>query len=135
MPVFGYVLASWFAGQIVAYGNLLAFGLLSILGVKMIYAGIKGQQELAMAEEASVAPLKMLPLAFATSIDAMAVGVSFAFIQVDLIPAVSLIGVTTFVLSVAGVRIGNTFGPKLQSKANYAGGAILILMGLRILLF
>ena len=75
----------------------------------------------------------MIMLAIATSIDALAVGVTFAFLQVDIVPAVSFIGIVTFVLSAIGVKIGNVFGTKYKSKAEFAGGAILILMGLKIL--
>jgi len=135
MPLLGFLLASHFAGQMLVFGDMIAFALLSILGIKMIIGGFKGESESDSQEEASVSPLKMVPLALATSIDAFAVGVSFAFIQVDIVPAVSLIGLTTFVLSAAGVKIGSAFGAKLQNKANIAGGAILVLMGLRILLF
>ena len=76
----------------------------------------------------------MIGLAVATSIDALAVGVTFAFLQVKIVPAVSFIGVTTFIISVAGVKIGNIFGAKYKSKAELAGGIILILMGVKILL-
>ena len=76
----------------------------------------------------------MIGLAVATSIDALAVGVTFAFLQVKIVPAVSFIGVTTFIISVAGVKIGNIFGAKYKSKAELAGGIILILMGMKILL-
>lgn len=76
----------------------------------------------------------MLPLALATSIDALAVGVSFAFLQVNIVPAVSFIGITTFALSMIGVKIGNVFGTRFKSKAELAGGIILVLIGLKILL-
>ena len=76
----------------------------------------------------------MLPLALATSIDALAVGVSFAFLKVSIVSAVSFIGITTFVISMLGVRIGNVFGVRFKSKAEIAGGVILILIGLKILL-
>ena len=76
----------------------------------------------------------MLPLAVATSIDALAVGITFAFLQVQIAPAVSFIGVTTFLLSAAGVKIGNVFGMKYKAKAELFGGIVLILMGLKILL-
>ena len=82
----------------------------------------------------SFTPRAMLPLAVATSIDALAVGVTFAFLKVDIIWAVSLIGVITFALSAAGVKVGAIFGGKFRSKAELAGGAVLILMGLKILL-
>ena len=84
--------------------------------------------------ESSVKPAQMFPLAVATSIDALAVGVSFAFLRVSIIPAVSFIGVTTFALSLAGVKIGNVFGARFKSKSEMAGGIILILIGLKILL-
>ena len=76
----------------------------------------------------------MLPLAVATSIDALAVGVTFAFLQVNIVPAISFIGATTFVLSAIGIRIGNIFGAKYKSKAELVGGIVLILMGVKILL-
>ena len=84
--------------------------------------------------DCSIAPGNMALLAIATSIDALAVGVTFAFLNVDIIPAVSFIGVTTFLLSVAGVRIGNVFGIRYKSKAELAGGIILMAMGLKILI-
>ena len=84
--------------------------------------------------DASLDVRTMLGLAVATSIDALAVGVTFAFLQVEIVPAVSFIGAITFTLSVAGVKIGNIFGTKYQSKAELAGGVILILMGCKILL-
>ena len=76
----------------------------------------------------------MFPLAIATSIDALAVGVTFAFLQVNVLPAVCLIGITTFVFSVAGVAIGNVFGARYKSKAELAGGVVLILLGTKVLL-
>ena len=85
-------------------------------------------------KETSLKPAVMLPLAIATSIDALAIGVSFAFLQVNIIPSVLLIGVTTLTVSMLGVKIGNIFGMRFKSKAELAGGIILILIGLRILL-
>ena len=82
----------------------------------------------------SLAPMTMLLLAVATSIDALAVGITFAFLRVDVLPAVSLIGVCTFLLSAAGVKVGNAFGARYQAKAELAGGVVLILIGLKILL-
>ena len=78
--------------------------------------------------------MTMLPLAVATSIDALAVGVTFAFLQVNIVPAISFIGATTFILSAIGIRIGNIFGAKYKSKAELVGGIVLILMGVKILL-
>ena len=76
----------------------------------------------------------MLPLAVATSIDALAVGVTLAFLQVEILPAITFIGAVTFAISAAGIRIGNIFGSKWKSKAEFAGGIILICMGMKILL-
>lgn len=99
-------------------------------------AGI-GSEEVVITpgqEEASLAPGKMLPLALATSIDALAMGVSFAFLKVNIIQAVLFIGLTTLLLSMTGVKVGNVFGTRFKSKAEFVGGAILVLMGLKILL-
>ena len=91
----------------------------------------KGEEE---ELNTSFGPGSMIPLAVATSIDALAVGVTFAFLQVRIIPAVSMIGITTFLFSLVGVKIGNIFGLKYKTKAEFAGGVILILIGLKILL-
>lgn len=92
------------------------------------------EEEVCKADGDELAVKEMLGLAVATSIDALAVGVTFAFLQVQIVPAVSFIGVTTFLISMAGVKIGNIFGAKYKTKAEFAGGVILILMGLKILL-
>ena len=132
MPVIGYFAATLFAGMIIDYDHWIAFGLLCFLGGKMIIASFKKEEK--CCEEASLTLAAMLPLAVATSIDAMAVGVSFAFLQVSMLPAVSIIGITTLVISVIGVKIGNIFGNKFKSKAEIAGGIILFLIGTKILL-
>ena len=132
MPLIGYIMAIWFAAQIDAYGSLIAFTVLCIIGGKMIFSGLKNQS--ASQEEVSISPISLIPLAVATSIDALAIGASFAFLDVNILTAAPLIGVITFVTSITGVRIGNVFGGKLQSKATLAGGIILLLIGLRILL-
>ena len=144
MPLVGYSAASRFADRIIAYDHWIAFALLCFLGGKMISGSLKKEERPGHSKqsdgvfnemkEASVKPAQMLPLAVATSIDALAVGVSFAFLQVNILPSVLLIGLTTFILSVAGVKIGNVFGMKFKSKAEFAGGVILILIGLKILL-
>ena len=82
----------------------------------------------------SLTPKAMFPLAIATSIDALAVGITYAFLKVDIVPAISFIGVITFTLSAIGVKAGNVFGMKYKSKAEFAGGIVLILIGLKILL-
>jgi len=148
MPLVGYFAASRFAGRITDFSHWVAFALLAMLGGKMILDSFKKEKCAdrtcppehckdrlcpAHAKEATLAPKEMLPLALATSVDALAVGVSLAFLNVDIVPAVSIIGVMTFVISVAGVRIGNIFGARFKAKATFAGGVILMLMGLWVL--
>ena len=134
MPIIGYLAAGWFAGQIQAYGHWIAFGLLTFLGGKMIVGSLKKSESSQVFQETSIMPLKMVPLALATSIDALAVGVSFALLRVNVLPAASIIGVMTFVLSVIGVKVGSICGAKCQSKATLIGGAVLMIMGLWILI-
>jgi len=154
MPLIGYFAATLLAGKIIAYDHWVAFGLLCFLGGKMIVGSFKkeGCSDRVCPDgmcgdrvcpggkkpdnkETSVKPAHMLPLAFATSIDALAVGVSFAFLGVRIIPAVSFIGITTFAISlVVGVKVGNVFGTRFKSQAELAGGIILLLIGLKILL-
>jgi len=133
MPVIGFFVATLFAEKIIAYDHWIAFALLCFLGGKMVLGSFKqdGGEE---AGEVSVKPAKMLPLALATSIDALAVGVSFAFLQINIAPAAALIGVVTFLIAMLGVKIGNVFGAKFKSKAELAGGVILILIGVQILI-
>ena len=153
MPLIGYLAATLFADRIIAYDHWIAFALLAFLGGKMIAGSFKQEGcpdricpdgtcddracpggEKPDTRETSVKPAQMLPLALATSIDALAVGVSFAFLRVSIVPAVSFIGITTLVLSLAGVKIGNVFGTRFKSKAELAGGIILVLIGLNILI-
>ncbi len=131
MPLAGWLLGVRFQEMIVAVDHWIAFGLLGIIGFNMVREALGGEEE---RMDNSFTPRAMLPLAVATSIDALAVGVTFAFLKVDIIWAVSLIGVITFALSAAGVKVGAIFGGKFRSKAELAGGAVLILMGLKILL-
>ena len=133
MPVIGFFVATLFADKIIAYDHWVAFALLCFLGTKMALGSLK-KEESQSNNETSLAPAKMLPLALATSIDALAVGVSFAFLRVNIAPAAAFIGITTLLLSMLGVKIGNVFGTKFKSKAELAGGIILILIGLKILL-
>ena len=132
MPVIGYMVASQFAEHVTRYSHLVVFVLLSFLGMKMIWSSFKKEEY--SDQEAVLKPIKMIPLALATSIDAMAVGVSFAFLYVSIVPAVSLIGVVTLVISMIGVKIGNVFGVRFKSKAELAGGLILVAMGVWVLL-
>lgn len=130
MPVAGYLLGTRFQESITSYDHWIAFILLGIIGFNMVRESLNQEEE---SLDDSVAVWDMLVLAVATSIDALAVGVTFAFLQVQIIPAVTFIGITTFVLSVIGVKVGNLFGTRYKSKAELAGGVILIFMGCKIL--
>lgn len=131
MPVAGYLLGTRFRDAVSAIDHWIAFALLSLIGMNMIKEAFSKEGH----DTGSAIDLKtMLPLAVATSIDALAVGITYAFLQVRIVPAVSLIGATTFLLSAAGVKIGNIFGLKYKSRAEITGGIILILMGIKILL-
>ena len=129
MPVLGWALGYRFEHVIVSVDHWIAFGLLTVIGVSMI-------REARHADELDddLGFKTMLLLALATSIDALAVGVTFAFLQVRILPAASLIGVTTFLLSFVGVYIGHLFGLRYKAKAEIAGGVILIFIGVKILL-
>lgn len=133
MPVIGYFLGAQFKSAIASIDHWIVFALLAFIGVNMIREAFSQGEDCGEADE-SLDVRTMLTLAVATSIDALAVGVTFAFLHVDIVPAVSFIGITTFTISVAGVKIGNIFGARYQAKAEIAGGAILILIGLKILL-
>lgn len=134
MPVVGYFAGTFFEDSIKNIDHWIAFGLLAIIGINMIVGAIRGEEESCPADGQSLSFKKMLPLAIATSIDALAVGISFALLSVNIAFAASLIGVVTFLLSAAGVAVGNFFGGKLKKKAEIVGGAILVLLGLKILL-
>jgi putative Mn2+ efflux pump MntP len=129
MPLLGYFLGSGFRSVIESLDHWISLILLAAIGIHMI----RESREPVRKMEASFAPRVMLPLAVADSIDALAVGVSFAFLKVDILPAVLMIGLTTFAFSVAGVKIGNQFGARYKSKAETVGGIILLLMGTSIL--
>lgn len=131
MPFIGYLLGTRFQNAITAYDHWIAFLLLGIIGFHMIREALDPEGDTC---DASVRVKDMLILAVATSIDALAVGVTFAFLQVQILPAVTLIGVTTFVLSVLGVKVGNVFGCRYQAKAEIIGGIILIGIGCKILI-
>ena len=131
MPLAGYFVGVQFKEQITAIDHWIAFALLAIIGGNMIRESLSKEEE---CPDASLSVKAMLPMAVATSIDALAVGITFAFLQVDIGPAAALIGCTTFIISLAGVWIGNRFGSRYQSKATFAGGLILCLIGLKILL-
>ena len=129
MPLIGWALGVRFQQAIANVDHWIAFGLLTLIGINMLR---EARQEGDSLDEA-MGPAAMLPLAVATSIDALAVGVTFAFLQVSILPAVSFIGATTFVLSALGVWVGSAFGARWRERAEQAGGIILILMGVKIL--
>ncbi len=132
MPLLGYLVGSQFADKITAFDHWIAFGLLALIGGKMIKESFEHEEP--SGEEASLRMKAMLPLAIATSIDALAVGVLFALQKVNVFTAIAWIGSITLVVSMAGVKIGHVFGSKFKSKAEFAGGVLLVLIGLRILL-
>ena len=131
MPMIGYLLGSQFEQYITAIDHWIAFVLLCFIGASMIKESLSKDEE---DVNDSLDVKTMFILAVATSIDALAVGVTFAFLQVAIVPAVSFIGITTFILSAIGVKVGHVFGTRYKSKAELAGGIILILIGTKILL-
>ncbi len=130
MPTIGYLLGTRFERYVTAVDHWIAFVLLALIGINMIKEALSKEEDRA---DDAVDMKSMFPLAVATSIDALAVGVTYAFLQVRIVPAVSFIGAVTFILSVAGVKIGNVFGLRYKKKAEIFGGAILIFMGFKIL--
>ena len=131
MPTIGYLLGTRFESYVTAIDHWIAFVLLVLIGANMIKEALSKEEDTA---NDSVDVKTMFLLAVATSIDALAVGVTYAFLQVQIVPAVAFIGIITFSLSVVGVKIGNVFGLRYKSKAEITGGVILILMGTKILL-
>lgn len=130
MPLIGFLLGINFQELISSIDHWIAFILLGIIGINMIKESFKNDEEV----NSSFAFKDMLPLAIATSIDALAVGITFAFLNVNIILAVVLIGIITFVLSALGIKIGKIFGDKLKNKAELLGGIVLIIIGIKILL-
>lgn len=131
MPLIGYALASTFAGYIRTFDHWIAFGLLAFIGGNMLREALSKEEE---ELNASFSFRTMLPLAVATSIDALAAGVSFALTGANIWIAIACIGATTFAFSAVGVKIGNLFGTKYKNKAEFVGGLILIAMGIKILI-
>lgn len=134
MPLIGYFLGIGFEKYITRIDHWIAFILLCFIGGKMIVEAIKEWNEVDKQEEDRLDIKELFVLAVATSIDALAVGITFAFLNVNIWSAISIIGATTFVLSIIGVVIGNKFGSKYKSKAELVGGIILVLIGAKILL-
>ena len=135
MPLIGWFLGKHFEKYITSIDHWIAFVLLGIIGFNMIREAVSKDEEEECCNGVERLKVKELfILAIATSIDALAVGITFAFLQVSIVPAVSFIGVTTFILSFAGVGIGKVFGAKYKNKAELVGGIILIAIGAKILL-
>ena len=129
MPAIGYILGAQFQEAIASIDHWIAFVLLALIGGNMIHEALDNEEA-----DASLDVKPMFLLAVATSIDALAIGITFAFLKVNIIPAVCFIGIVTFIISFAGVKIGNVFGARYKNKAEIVGGVILILLGLKILL-
>lgn len=136
MPLTGWLLGSQFARHVTKMAPWIAFVLLAWIGGSMIRESLSEKEEEEQAEPVELRHRELLMLAIATSIDALAVGVSFSMVEltVPIYAAAALIGCTTFAISVAGVFVGNLFGARYKNRAEFVGGAILILIGLKILL-
>ncbi len=137
MPCIGWALGSQFASVVTPIDHWVAFVLLAFIGGKMLVDAVRGEEEEpaeGAGDEERLDFRQLVILAIATSIDALAVGITFAFLQVNIIFAVSCIGVVTFVLCFCGVIVGNQFGARWERPSQIAGGVVLVLIGLRILL-
>ena len=134
MPLLGWLLGRQFEHLITSVDHWIVFALLSIIGGKMIYDALKVGEDACCPAEDKLDLKELVGLSFATSIDALAVGISFAFLNVRILPSIAVIGVTTCALSMIGVAIGQKFGSKYQDKATLIGGVVLVLIGLKILL-
>ena len=135
MPLIGWFLGSQFAGYIQSFDHWVAFVLLALIGGNMVREALSPEEEeTSCAVNSKLNHKKLFVMAVATSIDALAIGVAFAFMDVLILPAVSLIGCTTFCLSLVGVVVGNFFGSRYKKRAELTGGIILILLGVKILL-
>ena len=134
MPLLGWLLGKQFEGYITAFDHWIAFVLLAFIGGKMVWEALHEDPEETEQGEPKLDLKELFMLAVATSIDALAVGITFAFLQVNVFISCGIIGAVTFVISAAGVKIGNVFGTKYKQKAEIAGGIALILIGTKILL-
>lgn len=135
MPFIGWLLGSQFQRYITSIDHWIAFILLGLIGGKMIVEAVKGwnEEDVVEVEDKPINHKNMLVLAIATSIDALAVGITFAFLGTPILEAITIIGITTMLISIAGVVVGNFFGGKYKNKAELAGGLILVLLGVKIL--
>jgi len=131
MPLIGYLAGIHFADKIQGLDHWIAFLLLGIIGGKMIKEGFSKEEE--KVDERPFLWTKMVLLAIATSIDALVVGITFSFFEINIFLAITIIGFATLLISMGGVKVGNSFGAKYKSKATFIGGAVLIVLGLKIL--
>lgn len=131
MPMIGYFLGTTFESLVTTFDHWIAFVLLSVIGGNMIKESFDKEEE---KKNDNVDFKTMIVLALATSIDALAVGITFAFLDVNLLLAISIIGIVTFIISMLGVKVGNKFGDRYQNKAELVGGIILVVLGIKILL-
>lgn len=134
MPLIGYLIGTQFASFVESVDHWVAFVLLGFIGGKMMLGSFHKEEDTSLQQDASLSWRSMLPLAIATSVDALVVGISFAFLQVRILPAIASIGLITLLLCMLGMKIGQLFGARFKSKAEFIGGILLILMGLKILL-
>ena len=132
MPLTGYFAGAFFAHKIQKFDHWVAFALLVLIGGKMIMESFSKEDKKVNENPFQIST--MLLLAIATSIDALAVGITFAFFKTTIFTPIIIIGITTFVISICGVKIGNIFGMKFKSKAEFFGGTLLILLGIKILI-
>nr|AGS52852.1 hypothetical protein [uncultured bacterium contig00011] len=132
MPAIGYFAGFYFADKIDNFEHWIAFALLGVIGGKMIKDSLSKEDKEEKNNEYSFKFIKMLVLAVATSIDALAVGITYAFFKVNIIMAALITGVITLVISIAGVKIGNILGNKFKSKAEFFGGLVLVAIGIKI---
>jgi len=130
MPFVGFLAGTYFVDKIKHLDHWVAFALLCFIGAKMIKDSFSKEEN----KDLSFKFLNMLLLAIATSIDALAVGITFAFFQINIFLAIFIIGITTFCISMGGVKVGSLFGTRFKSKAEFAGGAVLIILGIKILI-
>ncbi|MDR1030313.1 MAG: manganese efflux pump MntP family protein [Treponema sp.] len=134
MPTLGYITSFYFANKIQHLDHWIAFALLGLIGGKMIKDGLSKEHTEKRTHEYSFNPMKMLLLAFATSIDALAIGITFAFFEVSIFEAAIITGLITFLIAMIGVKIGNLFGMRYKAKAEFAGGLILVILGIKIVI-
>jgi putative Mn2+ efflux pump MntP len=134
MPAIGYFAGTYFAYKIQNLDHWIAFVLLGVIGGKMLKSSFSKEKKEEKPTEYAFRFTNMLILAVATSIDALAVGITFAFFKINILKAILITGMTTLLISICGVKIGNLFGRKFESKAEFIGGIVLILIGIKILI-